>query len=306
MKTKKTIRIIILFLAVMVFNLTGCKKEEDPDTSSLQQLSKDQGLVETSSNDILNEINDVLSSGSDKNFKGLPCNVTIDSSSVVNDTINYSITFNGANCSNTYTRYGNATVKKNINTSWGTTETKVIINYINIDITKTATEKTVILNGMRTFENLTGDYLFNLGTSVNSVSHKITGQLEVEFEDNTTVSWSVNRKRTFTGAPGELVVTNAGLGSADSYSNLVWWGTNRQSELFYTETTQEVVHKQICDWKPTSGIILHRVPSANKSATITFGYDNDNQPISGNNCPVKLKLDWEKDDFSGTVFLLLP
>ncbi len=309
MKTKTAIQIFAILMAVISLNLTGCRKDKevaDPDTSSLQQLSKDQENVESSSDDVLNDVNDVLSNGSKKDLMGFPCNVNVDSSSVVGDTITYSITFNGLNCAQTRTRYGNATVKRNINTPWKQAGTKVTVNYINVVITKVSTGKSVTVNGTRTLENVSGGYLSDLGTSATSISHKITGQMQIKFEDNTTRTWNIARQRTFTGSLGQLVVTNDGFGSADGYSNLVWWGTNRHGELFYSQVTQPIVHKQSCGWDPTSGTIIHQVPSDSKSATISFGYDNNNQLITNGDCPTRYRLDWQRNGHTGTLFLQLP
>ncbi|NTW34468.1 MAG: hypothetical protein HGB12_17915, partial [Bacteroidetes bacterium] len=87
--------------------------------------------------------------------------------------------------------------------------------------------------------------------------------------------------------------------------NLVAWGTNRHGELFYTQITQSVVRKQVCDWDPSEGIIIHQIPGVNKKATITFGYDDNNVAITGTDCPTKYKLDWEVNGNSGTIFLAL-
>lgn len=309
MKTKTMIRMVAILLAVISLNFTGCRKDKDvadPDTSSLQQLTKDQEAVESSTDDVLNDINDVLSNGSKKDLMGFPCNVIVDSSTIVGDTIIYSITFNGYNCLHTRTRYGNATVKRNVNTSWHQAGTKVTINYTNVVVTKVSTGKSVTVNGTRTLENVTGGYLGELGSGATSISHRISGQLQVTFEDNSTRTWNIARQRTFTGTFGQLVVTNDGFGSADGYSNLVFWGTNRHGELFYSQATQSVVHKQSCGWDPTSGIIIHQIPADSKSATITFGYDSNNQLITNGDCPTKYKLDWSKNGNSGTFYLQLP
>jgi len=308
MKTTTAIRILAMLLAVVSLNLTGCRKDKeiaDPDTSSLQQLSKDQQSVESSSDDVLNDVTDVLS-GSTKSLESLPCNITVDSSNVVGDTITYSITFNGLNCAQTHTRTGNATIKRNVNTPWRQAGTKVTVNYINVVVTKVSTGKSVTFNGTRILENVSGGYVFELGSSATSITHKITGQMQVTFEDNTTRTWNISRQRTFTGTIFQLVVTNDGFGTANGYSNLAWWGTNRSGELFYSQITQPIVHKKLCGWDPTSGSIIHRISSDSKSATISFGYDISNQLITNGNCPAKFKLDWQKESYSGTIYILLP
>ena len=94
MKTKNLIRFAAILIAVVAFSVAGCKKDKTndatPDSSSMQQLSKDQNDVETSSNDAMNDVSNVLSGGSGKSLEGWPCNATIDSSKIVNDSINKS------------------------------------------------------------------------------------------------------------------------------------------------------------------------------------------------------------------------
>ena len=177
---------------------------------------------------------------------------------------------------------------------------------INFTITKVSNNKTIIINGVKTHQNVTGHLIGQLGTNgITSIVHKTWGTETVTFSDNTTRSWQVARQRTFTGSLGQLVITLDGFGTALDYTNLVMWGLNRQNENFYTQITQSVVLRQSCDWDPVSGIKVHQIPSDSKSATITFGYDSNNQPVTGTDCPTKYKVDWQKNNNSGTVYLWL-
>jgi hypothetical protein len=118
--------------------------------------------------------------------------------------------------------------------------------------------------------------------------------------------WNVARQKTFTGTPpNNLILTTDGFGAAGEYNNLLVWGVNRQGENFYSQIQQSIVHRQVCDWNPVSGIKKHAIPADNKSATLTFGYDSSNQPVTGNACPTKFRFDWQKNNNSGTVYLWL-
>lgn len=310
MKTKNVIKLAAILIAVIGISTAGCKKDKneskDINTSSLQQLTKDENTIQNASDDVLNDVNSVLSGSSGKSIEGLPCNVTVDSSSVVGDTITYHLTFNGPNCAGTRLRVGEALIKKNVNTHWHQAGATVTVKLINLKITKVSSGKYVILNGTKIFENVSGGFIVNLN-GANSVVHKITGYINATFDDNTTRTWNIARQRTFTGTfPGQLIETNDGFGSADGYSNLVVWGVNRDGEQFYTQITQSVVHRQTCGWDPVSGIKIYQIPSDSKKATVTFGYDDQNQPIIGTNCPTRYKVDWEYNGNSGTIFLQLP
>jgi len=304
MKTKILIKLAAILIAVIGISTAGCKKDKnDADTNSMQQLSKDQAAVQSASDDVLNDANNILSNGTSKTVQNFPCNVTIDSSSIVGDTITYALTFNGLNCAGTHNRVGNATIKKNVNTHWSVAGSKVTITLINLKITKISSGKSVILNGTKIFENVSGGLLIDLGGSATSIVHKVTGSLQATFDDNTTRTWYVTRQKTYTGSLGSLIVTVDGFGSADGYSNLETWGTNRDGELFYSQVTQPVVFRQTCDWDPISGIVVLMIPSDDKQATLTFGYDDNNQLVTDGSCPSRYKVDWEKGTQSGTLYI---
>lgn len=309
MKTKNVIKLAAILIAVIGISTAGCKKDKnegnDTNTSSMQQLTKDDATIRAASDDVLNDANSVLSGGG-KSIEGLPCNVNVDSSGMGGDTITYYLTFHGLNCAGTLLRVGNAEIKKDVTTPWYQAGTTVTVKLINLNITKVSSGKHVILNGTKIFENVSGGFIVNLNGS-NSVVHKITGYIEAKFDDNTTITWNIARQRTFTGTfPGQLIVTTDGFGSAGGYSNLVVWGINRDGEDFYIQIIQSVVHRQTCDWDPVSGIKIFQIPGDSKKATVTFGYDDNNQPVTGTNCPTRYKVDWEMNGNSGTIFLQLP
>jgi hypothetical protein len=101
-------------------------------------------------------------------------------------------------------------------------------------------------------------------------------------------------------------MTIDGFGLADGYDNLVLWGLNRNNEQFYTQILQSVIHREVCSFDPWTGQKKMMIPFQNKGATLTFGYDSNDQPISGDACPSKYKVDWKKGSNSGTIYLFLP
>jgi hypothetical protein len=310
MKTMRMIKLGILMLVISGLSLTGCKKDKQndltPDSSSLQQLSKDENTLQDASDEALNDVNTLLSNGSLKSTDFWPCNATIDSTEIVNDTITFHITYNGYNCNQTRYRTGQTEVKKRVGTHWHQALATVIVKYINLQITKVSTGKSITLNGTKTFQNVTGGYIWQLGNGYSSIVHKVQGTVQATFDDNSTRTWNIARQRTFTGVVGQLVMTVNGFGLEGDYDNLVVWGTNRQGEVFYTQITESVVRKEACDWDPCTGIKVYQIPSKDKKATITFGYDNNNQLVVNGDCPTKYKLDWEQGTHSGTVYLYLP
>jgi hypothetical protein len=309
MKSKKFLKIGLIIITAAGLSLTGCQKEKNkdnsPDSSTLQQLSQDDNNVEIVSEEAMNDVNTLLSGGNLKSTNFWPCNATIDSTAVVNDTITFYITYDGLNCNGKLLRTGKIEVKKKVGTHWHDEGATVIVTYINLHITRVSNGKSITINGIKTFQNVTGGFIWQLGNQYTSIVFKTWGFIQVTFDDNTTRSWNVARQRTFTGTLGQLIMTVDGFGTAGSFNKLVVWGINRNGENFYTQITQSVVFRETCNWNPCSGVKIHQIPADDKKATITFGYNNQNEPVVGDECPTKYRLDWEKGSNSGTVYLWL-
>ncbi len=311
MKTKKIFQLGFLLIAVLTFVAAGCKKDstsngKNSDTASLQQLTKDENNVTKISDDASNDANAVLSGATLKMVGPWLCNVTVDSTATANDTIVYYLTYNGLNCNGNIFRTGKQEVRKRVGTVWGQPGTVVLTKLINFHITHVYSGKSMTLNGTRTHENVSGGFIWQLGNGVTSVVHKITGSMQATFDDGSTRTWMIARQHVYTGTLTQLVMTTDGFGSADGYNNLATWGLNRNGEQFYSQITQSIVHKQACDWNPVAGTIIHQVPSDNKTATVSYGYDDNNLPVTGDNCPTRYRIDWVKNGNSGTIFLQLP
>jgi hypothetical protein len=310
MKTQHMFRILILFIAVSGLLLTGCQKDKNTepnvDSTSLQQLSTDEEALESANDESMNDVNGFLSGGNEKSTAMLPCNATLDSTAVVNDTITYYITYNGLNCSGTRFRTGQVEIKKRVGTHWFMTGATVMVRHINFTITRVSTQKSITLNSVKIHQNVTGGGMGQLGNGLDAIIHKTWGRVHVTFDDSTTKLWNVSRKKTYTGSvPFNLKITTDGFGVAGGFDDLVVWGINRQGENFFTQILEPVVQRQVCDWDPVSGIKKHIIPADSKSAVLTFGFNSNNQPISGNECPTKFRVDWQKNNNSGTIYLWL-
>lgn len=313
MKTMNLFKAGLLLIAALAVLASGCKKDEttnngNKDTASLQQLTKDENEVSTISDEAGNDANAALSGGNNGLKYNGPwlCNVTIDSLLLANDTIVLYLTYNGLNCNGTLDRHGKQEVRRKASTFWGQAGTVVISKLIDFQVTRVATGKSMTLNGTRQMENVSGGVMWQLGNGLTSIVHRMSGSMQATFDDGTTRTWNIARQIVFTGnIGGTLVRTTDGFGSAEGYDNLSTWGTTRNGEQFYTQITQSVVHKQACQWKPCSGMVYHQVPSDNKTALVTFGYDDNNQPITGDDCPTRYRIDWAKNGYSGTIFMPL-
>ena len=250
----------------------------------------------------MNDLNNFLYSGGLKSTDSLPCNAVLDSTTTINDTITKYLTFNGLNCNQTRIRTGKVIIKKLVGMPWIVPGAFVIIRHIDFTVTKVSNGKSITFNSVKYHQNVSGGII---GNGTEPVVHRAWGNMDVTFDNGDTRSWSVARQKTYTGTIPNLIMTTDGFGTEAGFTNLVVWGINRNNENFYTQILQSVVHRQACDWKPCSGIKKHSIPADSKSATLTFGYDSNNQPVTGNDCPVKYKLDWQKNNHSGTVYLWL-
>ncbi|MCX6266158.1 MAG: hypothetical protein NTW16_02195 [Bacteroidetes bacterium] len=313
MKTTNLFRLTFLVIAILGLSFAGCKKDKTteiyPSSVSLQQLTGDQESMESAMDESMNDVNNYLSGGDMKSSHLIPCNATIDSTPVAHDTITFYITYNGLNCNGTRFRTGKVEIKKLVGMHWYQQGAIVIIRHIDFTITKVSNQNSITLNGVKMYKNLTGGIIWQVGNGIDQLVHSITGQVTVTFSEGTaqtSKTWNIARMRTFTGsAPNNLTMTVNGFGTADGFQNLLVWGTSRAGETFYTEIIQPVVHRQLCEWNPCAGIKKHSVPAESKSATITFGYDSGNNPVTGDACPAKYRVDWQKANNSGTIYLWL-
>jgi PBP1b-binding outer membrane lipoprotein LpoB len=92
MKTKNFFISGFLMSLLMIFVLAGCSKDKTTSTTttnteSMQQLTADENNVTNASDQALNDAEAVLSQGALKSTETDPCNTTITTSGVVNDTI---------------------------------------------------------------------------------------------------------------------------------------------------------------------------------------------------------------------------
>lgn len=321
MKITKILSATALIIALAGFGLTSCQKDKlekgSNDSTTMNELTADELTVEEATNESMEDVEGVLggnggggNGGGGNGFKSSafipPCNATVDSTELINDTITIYITYDGLSCNGRVYRTGKVEIRKRIGMPFGTAGATVNIKHINFTVTRVASGKTMTINSNKTFTNVTGGHIFMLGhMGVNTLVHRLEGTINVTFDNGTTREWSVARQRTYTGTRGNLILTVDGFGTVGDYNNLVTWGTNRQGEQFYTQITQSVVFKQTCGWDPVSGSKFHQIPAEDKSALVIFGYTG-NQPTTGDECPTHYRIDWQNGTYSGTRFVPLP
>ena len=306
MKTTTLIRTGLLVMAIAAFAISGCKKDkknDNLDTSKMQQTVIDNRMISSIVDDAVKDADQVTSGGGSKGALWLPCNATLDSTFTIADTVVYIIAYNGLNCNGHLYREGTVEVHKNVNTHWHDAGATVYVHFINLKVTRVSTGKWAMVNGTKIHVNETGGFLHDLGNGTTSITRRVYGSLTATFEDNSVRTWRIARLKTFTGTEGDLTCTVDGFGSADGYNDLEAWGTNRHGDAFYNEVLQPVAFKESCSWDPVSGQGIIRIPAEDATATITFGYDDNNQPVTGGSCPTRCRVDWTKEGQSGTLYL---
>jgi len=311
MKTSQLIKLSLILVAALSLAVTGCKKDKGPEpdnngSTSVQQISQDDNHLQNIDDDINLDVEIMMTGGGlMKSTTWLPCNATIDSTNVVNDTITYYITYHGKNCSETLYRTGQVEVKRHVATFWYMPGATVMVKIINLEVTRISTGKTILINGVKTHVNVTGGLLIQLGFGIDHIIHRTRGFMTVLFDDGSNRTWNIARRCLYTGTLVEFVITVDGFESVGGYTNLVTWGVARNGDQFYITTPQPVVYRQLCLFHPCEGIQVIDIPSDNKGATLTFGYDNNNLPVTPPACPTKYKVDWYHGANSGTIFLWL-
>ncbi|MBW6490235.1 MAG: hypothetical protein K0B15_03460 [Lentimicrobium sp.] len=312
MKTSHFFLKILLILAIASFTLTSCQKEKAGQTTkdpvALTQLTTDETYVEDVSNETLQDVEGVLSYNfsDQKSTDRLPCNAVIDSTTVVDDTITIFITYDGLSCNGRLLRTGKVEVRKRVGTRWGMQGASVNVRFINFSVTRVRKGQAIVINSNKTFTNVSGGFINMLGNNgFLALTHKIEGTMSINMENALTRVWNMALLRTYTGTRGQLVLTIEGIGTSGEYENLGFWGINRNNDEFFTRFDQAVIYKSVCDWKPVFGIKVNLIPAVPKSATVTFGYNSDNQLVAGDECPKHFRLDWVNGPDSGTRFLPL-
>lgn len=307
MNPTKIIRFLLLFLFAAII-ITSCKKDAQEelatDSSSVQQLSIDDGSVEDNMDEVLIDAGNVLS-GSSLKTMGLPCNATLDSVWLDGDTMVHHITYDGLNCIQTKNRKGVMLVKMKNNTQWFLPGAFLRVELHDYEVTNVFTGNKVTINGNSSLENVSGGVIQLLGNGINTVIHKNTAHVFVSFNENPPKGWHLSKTLVYTGTPGELVLAMDGFGVAQGFDKLYSWGVDRDGKMFYAQISEAVVVKETCDWVAYSGEQIYNIPEDGITAIATYGYNSNNEPISGDECPTRYKLYWQQYGQSGTIFLPL-
>lgn len=291
------LRILSLFAIIftLAFVFTACQKNASDGTDYSNESSVHSDDQSRFSGE-LDAVADDASAALDATpgFSGRGEQVQVCNATVVIDTLSnprtITITYNGLNCFGNRTRTGVVVISMAQGVRWKNAGAVVTVNIQNLRITRLSDNKSITINGTHTYTNVSGGLLVNLAT-LGTITHTISSNnMSVVFDNNTQRTWQVAKQRVFTYNNG-IVVTTTGTHSAGGVTGIAEWGTNRFGRTFTTAISQPLVVRQDCNFRLTSGQVVHTLPVFNASAT--FGLDAAGNPTScpGAN-PYYMKIIW--------------
>jgi hypothetical protein len=284
---KRTIRLSSIALVAISLFLFACKKDktdgQDDDSSGQMEQSADELLMQNESENALNEVNAAISGSTFGKTVGI-AGATINDSSFISEK-KVIITYNGTSADGRRNRTGEITIQLINGNNWGEQGSVVKIDFNNFRITQIASGKSIVLNGFHAITNTSGGRSFVSA----SVTHTIRGSVKVSFDNATSRSWQIARKRVVTSTSGVYEITVTGDTTLSATQHIAVWGTNRQGNSFYTQISQPVVWSSTCPAGPLSGVKVHK--GIAREITVTFGVDASGNPVTGT-CAYGFKINW--------------
>ena len=277
------------------------------DDANLVTQADDQAQVSTEDEAITNDVNNALYAQSDIAGNSATSSSSVSGTTEVNNTneVNgvdgpithlicdativvdlnsnprtITITYNGSNCWGNRTRTGTVVISIPQGIHWKDAGATVTLSIQDLKITRVRDGKSITLNGTKTFTNVSGGLLINLA-SLGTITHTISGDLSITFDNGDQRTWSVSKQRVFTYDNGIVITTTGTHADSLGNTNVAEWGTNRFGTGFESLISTPKVIRQDCDFRLTSGqnTILR---TDNITTVITYGLDSNGDPTS---CP---------------------
>jgi hypothetical protein len=310
MKAKLIHRMALAICLLSCISIYSCQKSnsasQDTSTTNLSTTADDEQQVSNESDIISNDANTALNgqavfSGSNSSTSSISGNTEVNStdavmgtSSLVNvhqlicdatvtyDTSNnqrvITIVYDGTNCWGNRTRSGKVIITLPLGQHWKDAGATANIVIDELKITRLRDGKSIVINGNKTYTNVSGGLLKDLATLL-TITHTITGTMSIDFDNGTTRAWNVSKQRVFTYDNG-IVITTTGTYSDGTNNDIAEWGINRMGESFKSLISEPKVIRQDCDFRLVSG--QNTVITDKGTSVITYGLDADGNPTG---CP---------------------
>ena len=287
---KRIAQALVFLLIPASLTFTGCKKSDlSPGSDYISELntqSNDQSRFSEEMDLIDNEATG-LAEDNNIAFDGIVQGV--DSASgcgftLMRDTLagfrRIIIQYNGQVC-NGRVRTGTVVLSMLLGQRWRDSGAVLRINIQNLNILRLRDSASITVNGQKSIKNVTGGRMMQLST-LGMIKHEVTSTgMSITFDDGTTRSWQVAKRRTFTLNNG-LVISSTGIYNNGTINNISEWGINRLGNNFLTATINPLVVRESCGFRIVSGKIYHERGSSH--ANISFGLDSLGNPVTS--CPM--------------------
>jgi hypothetical protein len=283
---KVTWRLLMLAGISGTLMFTSCKKSTTDSDSNINENQKvtvhtdDQARFSDNMDAIVNDENTAIESTTAFSGRGTEitttlcnANVTLDSSGG-NRTL--TIVYSGNQCVGTNRKIeGTVTLSIPLSQHFADQGAVVTATYSNLKITRVSDNKSMTFNGTHTLTNVSGGRIFQLA-SLGTIIHDLNSSgMQVTFDDGSTRSWMVSRRRTYTYDNG-IVLTVTGTHTEGNTQNVSEWGTTRFGTPFVTAISQPLVIRQSCDFRLVSGQVSHTRMVAD--VVVTFGLNASGEP----------------------------
>ncbi len=276
---------------MLALALTACKKDKEgpsQEETNLQIAAQADDAAQLSFEMDATIADATFFLESDGNLSGINsvleqpvCDATI-TTDFESDPKTVTITYNGEGCSLARTRTGKVILSMAQGVEWKNAGASVTITYEDFKVVRTADQKSVTVNGSKTYTNVTGGVTFQLYIDqVQSIKHSvISDNISVKFNAGTVQQWHTAREYEITYNNQDVRVAITGLHSEGSVEGIAEWGTNRFGNTFVTTIDVPVVVSYVCNKRVISGEVTHNTQAY--SATVTFGLDINGNPVT---CP---------------------
>jgi len=156
---------------------------------------------------------------------------------------------------------------------WKDAGAALTVTYQNYKVTRLSDKKSITINGSHLLTNVSGGLLYQL-PNLQTITHTIgSSNLSITFDDGSQRNWNVARKRVYSYNNGAPLITISGTHTEGSQTGIADWGTDRFGRAFSTAITQPLVISSACNFRLTSGEVLHTRPGS--TAVVTFGLDKN-------------------------------
>ncbi len=311
MKANLIRRMAVAIILLSCISIYSCQKSnsassQDTTSANLSATADDEEQVSTESDIISNDANTALNgqavfSGSNSityslsgttevnstnadmgaaslvNVHQLICDATITYDTSNNQRV-ITIVYDGTNCWGNRTRSGKVIITLPLGQHWKDAGATANIVIDELKITRLRDNKSIVINGNKTYTNVSGGLLKDLAT-LQTITHTINGTMSIDFDNGTTRAWNVSKQRVFTYDNG-IVITTTGTHSDGTYNDIAEWGLNRLGESFESLISEPKVIRQDCDFRLVSG--QNTVINDLGTSVITYGLDAEGNPTG---CP---------------------